>query len=328
MIRSSDLKLHQLQYLIAIAEQGSLRLAAQSLGVSAAAVSKGLQDLENTVGLRLLERQSQGLVITAAGRTLLAHARLAVGEIDEAMNELNRLQNKTETRLSVGVTPWISQSLLPSAIRRFLAVRPDVSLNLVETVGTAYAALREGTVDVAIGLTPPQDTANDLISRPLFSYGQAVICRRGHPRQNARSLDSLADQSWILSHEVDQYKPPLRDFFVNAYKSASATSVGRLHYARSSIIVLPILEDSDLLTVVPWPFIEAARVKHRIEALALNDILPENTTSYLTRRNTPTNGAIGQFIEALMTAADEDGRTESGLLRRIFHSVDIVQKSS
>lgn len=48
MPRSSDFKLQQLQYLIAIAEQGSLRLAGLALGVSAAAVSKGLQELENT----------------------------------------------------------------------------------------------------------------------------------------------------------------------------------------------------------------------------------------------------------------------------------------
>ena len=75
MSRLAEFKLQQLQYLIAIAEQGSLRLAGLALGVSAAAVSKGLQELENTAGMRLCERQSQGLVLTEGGRALLVRAR-------------------------------------------------------------------------------------------------------------------------------------------------------------------------------------------------------------------------------------------------------------
>lgn len=330
MTRSSDFKLQQLQYLIAIAEQGSLRLAGLALGVSAAAVSKGLQELENTAGMRLCERQSQGLALTEGGRALLVRARLIVGEMELAMRELKRLQSHTETRLSVGVTPWFANTLLAPTTRRFVQKRPDVSLHFHETVGTTYAALREGSIDLAIGLAPADDGAGELASRPLFAYGQAVVCRSGHPCQNARSLAALAGQSWILSHDIDQYKAPLREFFISHYRAPEpATSVsgqaGRIHYARSAMMALSLVEGSDILSILPWPLIEALRERHAIVPLALREAMPDNITSYLTRRNTPVNGSIGDFIAALMETVQEASSAQNGPLHRLFRSLEVVR---
>jgi LysR family transcriptional regulator of abg operon len=224
------------------------------------------------------------------------------------------------------VTPWVTTTLLSSTIRRFIAMRPDVSLSLHETVGTSYTSLREGSIDLAIGLAPPEDTASDLIGRPLFSYSQAIVCRSGHPCRNVRTLDALTTQSWILSHEIDQYQSPLRDFFLAAYPPEKAGgAAGRIHYTRSALMGLQIVEDSDILTIVPWPLIEAMRERHGIEALTLREPMPENTTSYLTRRNTPTNGCIGDFVDALMATVKEASVVEKGLLQRLFRSVDIIR---
>ena len=326
MNRTPDVKLHQLQYLIAVAEHGSLRLAAQARNVSIAAVSKGLHELENAVGTPLLERKAQGLAVTPAGRTLLSRARVIAGEIQGAFDEINRLQAAAETRLSVGITPWIAHSLLAATVDRFLAVRPDVNLNLTETLGTDYSALREGALDIAVGLTLEQ-TASDLISRPLFSYELAVVCRRGHPLQGMRTLAALRGQPWLLSHGIDQYKSPLREFFLESFGSPAVAGKGRIHYSRSTLIALQVIENSDMLCVMPYPLVEAVRDRYRIEALALDDPLPQSTTSYLTRRNTPSNGAIAQFIGALIETVDRDCQMENRLLRRVFHSFETLHKA-
>lgn len=328
-MRPSEFKLQQLQYLIAIAEQGSLRLAGLALGVSAAAVSKGLQELENTAGLRLCERQAQGLALTEGGRALLVRARLIVGEMEAAMRELNSLQSQTETRLSIGVTPWFANTLLAPTVRRFVQKRPDVSLNFHETVGTTYAALREGSIDLAIGLAPADNSAGELVSRPLFSYGQAIVCRAGHPCQGARTLAALAGQSWILSHDIDQYKAPLRDFFIEHYRTpqpaATSMPAGRIHYARSAMMALNLVQDSDILSILPWPLVEALRERHAIVPLPLREVMPDNITSYLTRKNTPVNGSIGDFISALMEAVQEAAGMQQGPLQRLFRSLEIIR---
>lgn len=180
--------------------------------------------------------------------------------------------------------------------------------------------------DIAVGLTLEQ-TANDLISRPLFSYEQAVVCRRGHAMQGARTLAALREQSWILSHGIDQYKSPLREFFLASFAPSSAAGAGRIHYSRSTSIALQLIENSDMLCVMPYPLVEAVRDRYRIEALNLNDPLPQNTTSYLTRRNTPSNGAIAQFIGALIETVDQDCQMENRLLRRVFHSFETLRKA-
>ena len=328
MNRPSEFKLYQLRYLIAIADQGSLRLAAQALGVSAAAVSKGLQELENAAGTRLCERQAQGLALTAGGRALLVRARLIVAEIDGAMRDLSSLQRHTETRFSLGVTPWFASTLLAPTVKRFLARRPDVSLNFHETVGTTYTALREGTIDMAIGLAPSGAGADELVSRPLFSYSQAVVCRAGHPCQGARSLAVLDGQSWILSHEIEQYKAPLRDFFFEHYRGAAASlspQAGRIHYARSAMMALDVVENSDILSILPWPLVEALRDRLAIVPLALREAMPENVTSCVTRRNVPVNGCIGEFVDALMDTVAEASREHKGPLQRLLRTLEVVR---
>lgn len=328
MNRPSDFKLHQLRYLIAIADQGSLRLAAQALGVSAAAVSKGLQELENAAGSRLCERQAQGLALTTGGRALLVRARLIVAEIDGAMRDLSSLQRHTETRFSLGVTPWFASTLLAPTVQRFLARRPDVSLNFHETVGTTYTALREGTIDMAIGLAPSGAGADELVSRPLFSYSQAVVCRTGHPCQQARTLEALGGQSWILSHEIDQYKAPLRDFFFQHYRMPAAPALpqtGRIHYARSAMMALDVVENSDILSILPWPLVEALRDRLAIVPLALRETMPENVTSCVTRRNVPVNGCIGEFLEALMETVATASREQKGPLQRLLRTLEVVR---
>lgn len=324
--RSPELKFHQLQYLIAVAEHGSLRMAAQSRGVSVAAISKGLHELENVVGMPLLERRAQGPVVTPAGHALLLRARVIANEVRGAVDEINRMQATVETKLSISVTPWIAQSLLASTVNRFLAARPDVSLNLVETFGTDYTALREGSLDIAVGLAPEQ-TPRDLISRPLFSYEQAIVCRRGHPLQEARTLSALRGQSWILSHEIDQYKSPLQEFFNSAPEDPKRPEAHRLHYSRSTLIALQMIENSDMLCLMPSPLLEAVRDRYRVEGVALEEALPHNATSYLTRRNTPVNGTIAQFIAALIETVRVDCQIENRLLRRVYHSFDSLHKA-
>jgi DNA-binding transcriptional LysR family regulator len=325
MSRPPELKLQQLQYLIAIAEHGGLRSAAQALNVTAAAVSKGLQELENTAGTRLLERQAQGLQLTPAGRKLLTRARLIQSEVDLAMQELGTARANTRIRFTVGVTPWISLTLLTPTMLRFAQMRPDVSLRIFDVFGSDYAALRDGSMDLAIGLAPPEEGAAELAARPLFSYEHAIACRRGHPLQQARHLEELAGQSWLVSHEIGQYKPPLRDFFLAHYgDTPSAGSVGGQIHQYRSLHMMELICNSDLLSVVPWPVIEASRQHYPVEALTLKERLPASTTCYVTRRNAPLNGCVGDFVDAMMHVLTDTSMRERFLHPRVLRSLDVI----
>lgn len=323
MARPPELKLQQLQYLIAIAEHGGLRPAAHALNVTAAAVSKGLQELENTAGTRLLERQAQGLQLTAAGRALLTRARLIQSEVDQAMQELGAVRASSRIRFTVGVTPWVSLTLLTPTLLRFAELHPEVSLRLFDLFGSDYAALREGSMDLAIGMTPPEQGAGELAARPLFSYEYAIVCRRGHPLQQARHLHELAGQSWLLSHEISQYQPPLRDFFQAHYGEGTAANGGQVHQYRS-MHMMELICHSDLLAVVPWPVIEARRQHYPLEALTLKERLPASTTCYVTRKNAPVHGCVTDFVEAMMQVLSDEAMRSRFLHPRVLRSLDVI----
>jgi len=325
----ADLKPYQLQYLIAVAEQGSVRHAAQTLGISPAAVSKGLKELEDVVGMTLLVRQVRGVVLTEAGRTLLSHARTITAEMNAALREMGCLQARTITRLSVGITPWIAQTLLPATVLRFSAMRPDVQLSMQETLGTTYASLRDGELDMAIGLAPSAALAAEFQIRPLFSYGQAVICRTGHPCADARKLEDLAGYGWTLSHNMEQYDSPFREFFATHYLApADGVPSAVLHFTRSAIVGLHLVESSDLLSIAPWPFVEAMRTRYKITAVPLREVVLDRQTSFITRRNTPSNGAVGLFLDALLATVRDAAANRDDLWMKLSRSVDLIHRET
>lgn len=320
----TDLKPYQLQYLIAVAEQGSLRLAAQNLGVSASAVSKGLKELEDVAQVVLFERHARGYVLSAAGRMLLARARTILMEMDAALREMRQMQAHVVSELSIGITPWIMHSILPTVLQRFKALRPDVRLRIHEALGTEYAALRDGAIDFAIGLSPRPEDVPEFNVRPLFSYVQAVACRVGHACANARALETLAGQDWILSHELNQYGAPFREFFLQHFDDTapSGDRTATLYFTRSSVLAMHVVENSNMLSILPWPLIEAMRSRYRIAVVPLRDIITERHTSFVARRNTACNGAIGQFVDILMDFVDEPAPHADDAWERIARSVE------
>ncbi len=322
MNKPLDLKPYQLQYLIAVAEQGSLRQAAQALGVSASAVSKGLRELEDVTQTPLFERQVRGFVLSAPGRMLLTRARTITAEMNAALRELKDMQQGAITLLNIGVTPWIIHSILPVVLQRFSSVRPDVRLRIQESLGTNYAMLRDGDVDLAIGLSPPPETSTEFVVRPLFSYAQAVSCRIDHPCANEFTLDNLAGQGWILAHDIEQYGPPFHDFFLTNFTERSDGSwPATLYFTRSAMAAVHLIEHSNLLTILPWPLVEIMRDRYRITAIPLRDEIAERQTSFITRRNTVCNGALGQFIEVMMGVMKEVTNNRDNLWLRLSRTV-------
>ncbi len=323
----ADLKPYQLQYLIAVAEQGSLRLAAQTLGVSPSAVSKGLKELEDVAQVVLFERHARGYVLSAAGRLLLARARTIITEMEAALREMRQTQAEQVTELSVGITPWVMHSILPAVLQRFKVLRPDVRLRIEETLGTEYAGLRDGKLDFSIGLAPHPEDVPEFLVRPLFSYVQAVACREGHACAKLRSLEALKGQEWILSHELRQYGAPFHDFFATHYTDpVTGASSAKAYFTRSSVLALHVVENSDMLSILPWPLVETMRARYRIGVVPLRDTITERHTAFITRRNTPCNGAIGQFVDVLMALVQETGSHRDAEWARIYRTVELISR--
>lgn len=316
------MKIQHLRCFTYIAEKGSMRAAAEQLGLSATAVSLALRELERHTGAALFTRQPQGVALTYAGRRLLAHARLILAQIDRAEEEIEQIRGLKGGAVTIGATPWVSQTILPRALADFQRMRSGVRLDFSEAIGTSHAALRDGTLDFSIGLAPPKSQSANFISRDLFCCGLAIVGRVGHPLAKCTLLRDLADQSWVMTMREDMHEQRHSTMLA---RHGLALSPNQVHYARSTLISMAMMEGSDMLTVCPWPLVESPLMRTRMTALPIQDELPEMTTSLIMRRGDTPSVAAQLMVECFIEAAKACRDSDEPFIRRMMNSVEFTE---
>src|SRR5205814_9847536 len=115
--RYGTMELRHLRYFIAVAEEGSLTLAAEKrLHTAQPSLSRPIRDLEHEVGVQLITRSVHGIELTAAGRAFLDHARLAVTQAEAAKETARRAAQPTKSNLALGFLSGTEMDLLPQAM--------------------------------------------------------------------------------------------------------------------------------------------------------------------------------------------------------------------
>lgn len=126
------IKLHQLRALVAVADHGSVIGASRALFVSQPAVTKAIRELETDLGITLLGRSVNGVTLTPSGESLLQRARLIVGELERAEQQMATERGALEGKVTVGVSPLAALTLLPHAYARFRQHMPEVNVEFLE----------------------------------------------------------------------------------------------------------------------------------------------------------------------------------------------------
>ena len=146
------MKDHQLKAWLQLAESGSIRAAARDLGISPAAVTKAVRELEADLDAQLVVRSARGIVFTESGRQLHGSARaLAQEQSQLARQDIGMLRGGARARVAVAVTPMVFLGVLPEVVRAFRKAMPAARLTLFDgLVPQAVPLLREGRVDFAV----------------------------------------------------------------------------------------------------------------------------------------------------------------------------------
>ena len=184
--------LRQLQYVVAVAETGSFRRAAERCRVAQPSLSTQVAEVERALGVRLFERDRRHVMVTAAGEALLPHARKLLVDADEVVAVAARFADPLAGTLRVGVIPTVSPYLLPEiapALRRAL---PRLELVWFEDKTAALVErLVAGELDAALVAMEAElgDFEHEVIGRDPF----VVAVGAGHPlARSSRPLDADA----------------------------------------------------------------------------------------------------------------------------------------
>jgi LysR family transcriptional regulator, hydrogen peroxide-inducible genes activator len=160
----------QLESLVAVAEQGSFRKAAASLGISQPALSAQVQAAEDVLGVQVFERDRRAVLVTPAGEDIVGRARIALETIDAVAAAARRRGEPLVGTLRLGVIPTVAPYWLPALLSHVRAKFPKLELVLREDqTARLLAALDAGHLDVAfVALPVPGDFTTALVAHENF----------------------------------------------------------------------------------------------------------------------------------------------------------------
>jgi DNA-binding transcriptional LysR family regulator len=167
-----NMELRHLRYFVAVAEERNFTRAAERLHIAQPPLSRQMQQLEEDLGVELIEKGSRPLRLTEAGQFFLAHARPLLEQVRD-LKAMTRRVGKLERSLSVGFVASTLYGQLPDIIRRYRERHPEVEVTLHEmTTVEQIKALKEGAIDVGFGRINSEDPS---IRRILLREERMVV---------------------------------------------------------------------------------------------------------------------------------------------------------
>ncbi|WP_127127329.1 LysR substrate-binding domain-containing protein [Georgenia sp. SYP-B2076] len=192
--------LRQLQMFVTVAEAGTISRAAERLYVSETGVSLAINQLERTLGVKLLNRRrAHGVTVTTTGQSVLASARQILGEAGDLYEEISGTGDLTGG-LSLGCFPSIGPTMMPLLVRTFLENHPHVALRFREdSPEVLHTDLEAGLLDLIVtyDLGLPQNVRQ----LPLLDLRPCVLVGEDHwaaHREGPVDLAELADEPYVL----------------------------------------------------------------------------------------------------------------------------------
>ncbi|HBT5240540.1 TPA: LysR family transcriptional regulator [Klebsiella quasipneumoniae] len=195
---SQRIRLRHLHTFVAVAQQGTLGRAAETLNLSQPALSKTLNELEQLTGTRLFERGRLGAQLTLVGEQFLTHAVKVLDALNSAGQALNRKEGLNNDIVRIGALPTAALGILPTVIGQFHKQQKDITLQVATMNNTMLlAGLKSGEIDIGIGRMSDPELMSGLHYELLFLESLKLVVRPGHPL-----LQETVTLSWVMEWPV------------------------------------------------------------------------------------------------------------------------------
>jgi DNA-binding transcriptional LysR family regulator len=293
-----SLNLDQLRTLTTVVRLGSFSAAARQLRLTQPAVSLQIRDLEERVGLRLIDRVGRKARATAAGEDLIAHAERMMAEADRALTAMRGHREGHVGRVHLGTGPTALAYILPPTLQRLREDHPEI--DLIITTGTTYEIterLLENALDLGLTALPVDPEKFDIVTirdddmvaifaatstdipevvRPADVAGRPLILE--YHRVNENRLT----RAWLNDGGVE-VKPALQFDGIEPIKDAVASGLG--------------------MAIVPRPALGREQAIRNIVARSLDPPLTR-TLGLIQRRDRRDDPALAVVRAALLELGD------------------------
>jgi DNA-binding transcriptional LysR family regulator len=287
--------IRQLQYFIAVAEQGTVSRAAQNLSISQSSVTEAIKELESDLGVALFERHPRGLNITHKGHQFLRHATKILADVSDARRTFFTDREETTGRLQLGVTSLVAGYVLSDLLARYRRAHPAVEISAIEDNGDYLEHLLVGgKLDIAVMVTSNLRDRMALQSEILEISAYRLWLPLGHPLATAEIIN-LADVAGepLIMLTVDEIEENTGKLLAAlgtrppqvAFRTRSVEAVRSLVATGAGVALLPDL------VYRPWSL-----EGDRIESRDISGALPVVQVGMVWRRGSTLPQAARDFI--------------------------------
>ncbi|WP_207481456.1 pca operon transcription factor PcaQ [Arenibaculum pallidiluteum] len=184
------IKQRHIQCFLEVARRRSVGKAAVALALSQPAVSKTLKELEEILGVSLMDRSRSGVFLSAFGEVFLRHAGASMAALRQGLDSIAQARDGAQRPIRVGVLPTVASRLAPDAVLRFKREAPETVVGLVSGPNRYLMdRLRQGDLDLVVGRLGQPDDMRDVAFVHLYSERVALLVRPGHPLLGPGPLD-------------------------------------------------------------------------------------------------------------------------------------------
>ena len=280
-----------MRYIIAAAESGSFRRAAQDLGVEQSAISRRIRDVEDEIGARLFRRHPAGVDLTDIGKQFLNQAASGARQIGSALDGATTLANRVR-HLRIGVFGPLTMGFLSELFGAFRGDRPGVKLRFSEgSCPELIAAVRRGQLDVGVVAEASPGKGFDVTH--LWAEPVYVALPDGDPLADQKALrwDDLRDRHFVVTDL------PTGDFAKGYLMRNLQTSTGDLQIEQLSVTresLMQIVAHGDGVTIAG-----SGHVRHGLPGIAFRRI----EDAVLRYGAVHPRGALHRNLERLLALA-------------------------
>lgn len=200
------MELRHLRYFIAVAEERSFSRAAEKLHVSQPPLSRQIRDLEAELGVKLLDRNRQGVRLTRLGNAVLAKARALIRDADSFKAEAKVLDKEIHEELRIGYAPSPTAVIMSKVLAKYHELAPGGRITLQDLTHTEMLlGLKKKKLHAALTLRPRENEMRGLRFETISRHAVGIICSLKSPLAGADTIrpSAVASQELIVYRAKD-----------------------------------------------------------------------------------------------------------------------------
>jgi len=285
----------QLRAFLAVVDRRGISRATDDLALTQSAVSRQIQSLEQSLGMKLFVRQRRSLILTDAGRIVLEHGRRILRGVGEIQDALDGLKGLKRGHLRIGAASTIGTYLLPEPLGAFKGQFPGIEITL-EIANKAETLRRLLAQEIDVGFAGPPIAAPDLVAEEYLTDELLLITAPIHPLAGSPSVRArdLADEVFIMRERGSGTREIMEEELVRA-----GLQIRKMMELGSAEAIKQAVAANLGVSLVSRYAITLEILTGRLCSASVEDLRLTRQLYAVYRRQGPLTWAAGAFMEFL-----------------------------